>query len=288
MFKVKQIIKTILNPSVRSKVKRMKRKMRNALKCADKTSLSDFRRILTDELGLSQGDKIFVTSAFANLNAQGYSPKDAIKVMMEIVGDEGLIMMPYYPPMNSMEWVRKGEVFEMGKTVSGMGVMTNVFAGMEGVQMSEHPLKSVCAWGKDVSRYITDHYKDVDPYGDNTPYGRLLADGHSKSLCLGVVNLPMFHAIEDKNQAPDTLYYDERLYDVPFVTKEGETIVCRTKVHDPNKCAGTIMGGTFAKRFHAPIRKVAKFGYDNIYLIDNSLLEEASRKEFALGKTRKK
>jgi len=285
---VKNILKSILSPSLISGVKRDIRRVRNMLKRAEKTSLSDFKKALTDQLGLQTGDKVFVTSSFANLNADGYSPEDAIRALMEIVGQEGVIMMPYYPPVSSMDWVKSGAVFDMGTTISGMGVMTNVFSRMEGVVKSAHPTKAVCVWGKDAEQYASLHYESEDPYGDKTPYGRLLAAQPSKSLSLGVVNLPMFHAIEDKYQQQETLYYAEELFEVPLRKEDGAEIICRTKVHDPTKSAHTMMGGEFAKRFSEPIRKVVRFGYDNLYVIDNTLLAEAARKEFALGHTRKK
>lgn len=285
---VKNILKSILSPSLISGVKRDIRRMRNMLKRAEKTSLSDFKKALTDQIGLQTGDKVFVTSSFANLNADGYSPEDAIRALMEIVGQEGVIMMPYYPPVSSMDWVKSGAVFDMGTTISGMGVMTNVFSRMEGVVKSAHPTKAVCVWGKDAEQYASLHYESEDPYGDKTPYGRLLAAQPSKSLSLGVVNLPMFHAIEDKYQQQETLYYAEELFEVPLRKEDGAEIICRTKVHDPAKSAHTMMGGEFAKRFSEPIRKVVRFGYDNLYVIDNTLLAEAARKEFALGHTRKK
>lgn len=285
---VKNILRIILPPSLISEAKRNIRRMRNMLKRAEKTSLQDFKEALTDQLGLQAGDKVFVTSSFANLNAEGYSPEDAIRALMDIVGKEGLIMMPYYPPVSSMEWVKSGATFDMNNTTSGMGVMTNVFAHMEGVVKSAHPTKAVCVWGKDAEEYASLHYESVDPYGDQTPYGRLLTAKPSKSLSLGVVNLPMFHAIEDKYQQEETLYYAEGIFDVPLRTKDGEEIICHTKVHDPAKCEKTMMGGEFVKRFPEPIRKSVRFGYDNLYMIDNTLLVEAARKEFALGHTRKK
>ena len=143
---VKDILKTILSPSLIREVKRDIRRVKNMLKKADKTSLSDFKEALS-QLGLQQGDKVFVTSGFANLNAAGYSPEEAIRAIMETVGQEGLIMMPYYPPVSSMDWVKSGAVFDMKNTASGMGVMTNVFSRMEGVVKSAHPTKALCVWG---------------------------------------------------------------------------------------------------------------------------------------------
>ena len=110
-----------------------------------KTSLEDFRKLLVDNLGIREGDNLIVSSSFGNLNA-AFSPREAIEVLQSIVTKKGLIMMPYYPPMNSDEWVQKDEIFDMALTKSGMGVLTNIFASMDGVFKSLHPTKAVCAW----------------------------------------------------------------------------------------------------------------------------------------------
>lgn len=284
----KSLIKKCVGPDVIRTVKKRKRQLAHFFYSADPTTLDDLRRVLKNDLGLKQGDKLFVTSAFSNLNAADYSAEDVVCLLKEIVGEEGLIMMPYYPPMNSMEWVRSGKIFDMRSTLSGMGILTNVFARTEGVRMSQHPFKAVCVWGKEADRYVFRHFADEDPYGPQTPYGRLLDESNSKSLCLGVVNLPMFHALEDRYQPAETLYYADELFDVPFVTEDGCTVTCRTKVHSPEKSARTMMGGEFVKRFSTPIRKTCRFGYDQIYLLDHTALVDATQKEFALGHTRRR
>lgn len=167
---------------------------------------------------------MLVTSGFGNLNADGYDPVQFVKLLQEIITEDGLIMMPYYPPLNSQEWVERGNVFYMRKTKSGMGVVTNAFAKMPGVVMSQHPTKVACVWGKGADDIIRDHYLSQDPYGDVTPYGRLLAAGCYYSICFGVKNLPMFHAIEDKLLPLNKLYYEDRLYDVPIVQFEKEKL----------------------------------------------------------------
>ena len=286
---LKFILKQILPAGCRAKLKRQKRKIKNALRFnAKATTLDELNRVLTKQLGIKKGDRIFVTSGFANLKAKDYSPQDVVKLLMDIVGEEGLIMMPYYPPLNSMEWIKSGHVFDMRSTKSGMGVLTNVFSKTDGAVMSEHPIKAVCVWGKDAESIAAGHKECEMPYSKESPYGKLLAVPGSKSVCLGVVNLPMFHAIEDEVQPLDTLYYDDFAYDVPLILKNGEQAICHTLVPSDKKADGNLISGIYAAHYKEPIRKKAKFGYDNIYLLDNELMRQVFREEFAHGKTRKK
>ncbi len=269
-------------------MKRQRRKLKNALRFdAKATTLDDLRRVLTEQLGLKRGDRILVTSGFANLKAKDYSPQDVVRLLMAIVGEEGLIMMPYYPPFNSMEWITSGHVFDMRSTKSGMGVLTNVFSRMDGVVMSEHPLKAVCVWGKNAESIAAGHRCCEMPYAQESPYGIVLSVPGSKSLCLGVVNLPMFHAIEDEVQPLDTLYYDDNAYDVPMILKNGERTICHTLVHSEEKTEGTVTPGTYAVHYKQPIRQKVKFGYNYIYLLDNDLMRKEFYSEFARGKSRR-
>ena len=61
------------------------------------------RSIIVDDLGIKKGDRIIVSSSFGNLNAN-FSPQELVETLMDIIGKDGVIMMPYYPPINSTEW----------------------------------------------------------------------------------------------------------------------------------------------------------------------------------------
>jgi aminoglycoside 3-N-acetyltransferase len=244
--------------------------------------------VLTEELGIKAGDKILVSSGFSQLNSDGYTPKQVVELLEDIVTAKGLIMMPYYPPMNSDEWVKSGNVFSMTETKSGMGIITNVFSHMPDVVKSEHPTKAVCAWGKGAKEIVKDHYLDIDPFGKNTPYGKLLEMSHTKSLCLGVGNIPIFHAYEDKYIPFDNLYYDKEPHNVKLQLENGKIINCVTWVHSAEKLNRLIPARTYVDQFSDPINKKVKFGFNYIAIADNTLLMEACEKEFAKGNTREK
>lgn len=144
---IKKIVKRFIPSTERNKIRRWKRKFLNFFKHKTKTSISDLQHVLVNEFGIQRGDHIIVSSSFGQLDAD-YSPLDVVNLLKELVGTEGVIMMPYYPPMNSTEWAARKEVFDMRNTRSGMGVLTNVFAHSDGVIMSKHPTKAVCVWGK--------------------------------------------------------------------------------------------------------------------------------------------
>ncbi len=281
----KKFIKKVFPSSVRVKLRKWKRHFVNWFKRGNaKTTIDDLRDVLVHELGVKRGDKLIVSSSFGQLNAS-YSPQQVVDLLKELVGTEGLIMMPYYPPMNSTEWAAKGLVFDMNNTKSGMGVLTNVFAHSEGVVMSKHPIKGVCAWGSGAAEMIADHDKSTTPFYWDSPYGRLLK-AHSKSLGLGLKNIPIFHTFEDVLSVHPSDYYQAEKYKLEMILPDGSHEIVETYVHSDevlNKC---VAAGDYVRDLRCPTYKRLNFGYAFLYVIDNDDLFERCKKEFAAGKSR--
>ena len=126
------ILKKIFPPRFREKLKRTRRKLNVKSFLIKRNSLDDMRYLLTHKLSISKGDKLFITSSFGNLHGL-FSPLELIELLKEIVSEEGLIMMPFYPPGSNEEWAAKDMPFDMNKTKSSIGVLTNIFAKQENV-----------------------------------------------------------------------------------------------------------------------------------------------------------
>ena len=258
----------------------------NDFKSKKKLTIDEMNSFLCNELGLSIGDKIVLASSFGNLNAD-FSPKDLVLLLMNIIGPDGLIVMPYYPPLKSTEWAISGKVFDMRSTKSGMGVVTNVFAHMPGVVMSKHPTKAVCAWGKSAVDLVKDHDKSTTPFYWDSPYGRLLKM-HSKSIGLGVKNITTMHAIEDILSDPTDYYYQHDKYILKFIDGEGHESFISTLVHNEdimNKC---VAPGDYVKSLNCKSYKRINVGYKYAYVINNDDLFETCKNHFKNGHTRLK
>src|SRR5690554_6685742 len=125
----RNILRNVLPYKYRLKLKKGFRKLSNSFKNNDKVSISDMELFLTDRLGLNKGDNLMITSSFGNLNAS-FSPKELIYLLQKTVGVDGNIAMPFYPPGSSKEWAESGVPFDMRKTRSATGILTQVFSEM--------------------------------------------------------------------------------------------------------------------------------------------------------------
>ncbi|MBR4267779.1 MAG: AAC(3) family N-acetyltransferase [Bacteroidales bacterium] len=282
---IKHLLKKISSPQQRIVLKRWKRHIKSFFCGGRKTTLIELREILTKTLGLQAGDRIVVTSSFGNLNA-AYAPEDVVNLLMEIVTEKGSIMMPYYPPTNSTVWAKDGCVFDMNETRSGMGVITNVFSKMNGVVMSVHPTKAVCVWGKDAKSIVEGHENSTTPFYWDSPYGKFLKYG-SKSIGLGVKNIPMVHAIEDILSDPYDFYYQKKKYRLKVVKGDGSELVVDTFVHNETVMEQCLAPGDYTASLNVKSYRKINFGLAFLYVIDNCDLFEETKKAFARGYTRK-
>lgn len=68
-YNVKCFLKSITSSALRRTVKRKKRHLKQLFSKEEKTTLQDFRSLLTDTLGIKKGDWLLVSSSFGNLDA---------------------------------------------------------------------------------------------------------------------------------------------------------------------------------------------------------------------------
>ncbi|MBP5687593.1 MAG: AAC(3) family N-acetyltransferase [Muribaculaceae bacterium] len=284
-YHLKSLLKHLSSSNQRKALRRYKRHFLNKVRPRRKISLKEMRSIIVDELGIEKGDRIIVSSSFGNVNAS-FSPQEMIDLLMNIIGDKGVIMMPYYPPINSTEWAARHEVFDMRNTKSGMGVLTNVFSKMPGVYMSKHPTKAVCVWGKDAKEIAAGHDKATTPFYWDSPYGRLLKQP-SKSLGIGLKNIPIFHSFEDILTDPIDFYYQKDKYKLDLIDKEGTPTVVETYIHDDKVLNHCMTAGDYVRDLKCSTYRRMSVGYKIMYVIDNDdLFDECRKRQFEIGNLR--
>ena len=283
---IKKALKRVFSSNRRKQIRRCIRHIKSFLDPKKKVSLSEIRSILVDDFELAKGDKIIVSSSFGNLNAD-FSPKEMVELLMDIIGPEGLIMMPFYPPVNSTEWALKHEIFDMRNNKSSMGVLTNVFAHMPDVFMSKHPIKAVCAWGKGAEEIVKDHDKSTTPFYWDSPYGRLLKI-HSKSLGVGARNMLPMHTIEDVLTEPIGFYYQKEKYVLDIIDKDGNRSSVTTFVHDENILSRCVSSNDYIASLNCKTFKMRKVGYKCLCIIDNDDFYNTCIEHFKKGHTRLK
>ena len=189
------------------------------------------RRLADDlrRLGLAEGDLVCVHTA---LNAVGYlvhGPDTVIDALGAVVGERGTVMMPTFSGGDSTyRYVTSAPPpFDPRSTPSTTGALPERFRRCPGVLRSLHPTHSVAARGPLAEELVRGHERSETPFGDGTPYARLLGSG-GKVLLVNTNGNSVLHRMEEQMGWPN-LFRDER-FTLPVVAPEGVRQV-RTAVH---------------------------------------------------------
>lgn len=142
-------------------------------------------RQVLDELGIESGDVVFVK---ASMNYLGYGPGDTLALLenlVERVGSAGTILMPSFPYSNDKGRPETDAVFDVRRTPSQMGLLTEMFRRWPGTERSEHFWVPVAAWGRLAAEFVAGQAEIPNPFGPGSSYQRLVDHG-AKMVGLGV------------------------------------------------------------------------------------------------------
>jgi len=191
----------------------------------------NFQFILQDLLGLKKGDSVLVHASFGNIKAD-FSPEEAVEILIETIGEQGNLLMPYYPS-DSVDWLVNGMIFDVRTTPTRSGILSATFAKFPGVKKSVHPIKSLAVWGKDRDALIDSHHNSKTPFDLFSPYYKLLSCRYPKSIGLGVFKNLVVHTAED-NIDIYPRYYSNVIYEGKCKNYDGRFVNVKTPVHTKN------------------------------------------------------
>lgn len=132
------------------------------------------------ELGIRQGDTVCVHSQLYSLGMAGMPRNEylnmIIKVLKEAVGENGTLIMPAF----SYSFCRK-EIFDVQKSKSTVGILTEFFRTSGDVSRTVHPIFSFSVWGR-----RREEFTDIstDAFSMESVYGRMI-QGNDKMVLLG-------------------------------------------------------------------------------------------------------
>ena len=206
--------------------------------------------ILIDQLksiGLKSGDHVMVHTAMSKIGYLENGPKTFIDALFELVGNDGTICMPSSPvKMLQLVHMQSNPVFDVKNTPSAMGAITEYFRQLPRTRRSLHPTEAVCANGLLADEFVNDHFGEITPYSEKSPWKKLM-DAGGKILYVGVTldNAGThLHTLEDALPFKYPVYASE-IFNAICVDENGREKTMKTKVHNPEfsnrrKCDGLI------------------------------------------------
>ncbi len=221
------------------------RLLKSAKKQKEREQLKEKGQVLTPqqllrilaEQGVTATDQVMAHSSLSKLGyVEGGAPA-VVDVLMDLVGQQGTLLMPSFPGNGfNYDHLKTDPVFDVNNTPSNMGAITEDFRKRNGVLRSLHPTDPVCAFGKEAEWFVKDHFGQLTPYNEHSPFMKLVQK-KGKILLLGVKleSVTNFHTPEDA--IPNFKYpvYHEKVFTVRLKDKEGKNLTMITKVHDPQQ-----------------------------------------------------
>ena len=139
-------------------------------------------------LGVRKGQTIMVHTSMSSLGYVCGGAQVVIEALLEAVGSEGTIMMPTQSwknldPAAGVHWEEPESWWPMIREhwpaydkeitpTNTMGQVAEMFRKWHGTKRSDHPARSVAAWGK-YAEYLTADHDLSNIFGEGSPIGKL-------------------------------------------------------------------------------------------------------------------
>jgi aminoglycoside 3-N-acetyltransferase len=195
-----------------------------------------FLKVLSEDLGVKRGDVVFVHSSINGLHTD-FPFFRVLHLLKKQVGKGGTLLFPTYPQLGSNEFLKRGEIFNVSKSPSYTGIITEFARKQKEAKRSLHPTKSVCAIGAFAHELVSTHQDSPYPYDATSPYFKIIDyDGKIIGLGCSTDYLSFVHCAEDvlKKQFPVEVYVPE-LYESSCINEQGETQIVPAYAHDLSK-----------------------------------------------------
>jgi len=213
--------------AVKSKVSEAKKRLVSALLGYDAAALKSRLRAI----GISESDTLLVHSNFKPDSGFQGTPLDLVNALADLVGQKGNLLMVSIPFRGAAyDYLAQGKTFHVRKTLSMMGLVTEMFRRKEGTQRSLHPTHPVLAYGKNAEWLVADHERGLYPCGPGSPFEKFYRlKGKILFYDVSFASITFFHYVEDllKERLPFPVY-SERLFTVTAVDVNGESRVIQT------------------------------------------------------------
>ena len=109
-------------------------------------------------LGVNKGDLLFIHSSFKSLGDIEGGANTVIVALESVVGSNGLLLMPSF---NLIEWDQRHVNWDINKSRSTVGWLTEYFRKMNGTHRSDHYSHSVSARGFESKKYVSHHLEKI-------------------------------------------------------------------------------------------------------------------------------
>ena len=168
-FNNAQKIKKILGISNFEAFKKKNKKKINKLYYTKKYNTDDLINVMKS-MGLKKDSIVFIHSSMTEFYNYTGSAEELIERIIKEIGENGTLLMPAYPKNQKFN----EEVdFDVLKSPSGAGYLSELFRKRAGVMRSINLQHSVCAYGKLADYFTNEHHLSLTTWDERSPYYKM-------------------------------------------------------------------------------------------------------------------
>lgn len=169
-------------------------------------------------IGVAEGQTIMVHTSLSSFGFIPGGAQTVIEALTECVGENGTIMMPTQSwknldPKAGVHWEEPEEWWQAIRDnwpaydkditpTNTMGAVAEMFRKWPGARRSNHPARSVAAWGK-YAEYLTENHDLSNIFGEGSPIGKLYElDGYVLLMGVGYDKNTSLHLADVRAEYP--------------------------------------------------------------------------------------
>jgi aminoglycoside 3-N-acetyltransferase len=270
--------KSILPAGLKKLVKKIRAAelMGESMEKPDPISLSEFEKALY-ELGVTEGQVLFVHSSADKSNSIEGGAGKILHLLLGIIGPSGTLVLPTFTfDGMAADYLKQSRFFDVKKTPSRVGLLSEIFRRMPGVLRSIHPTHPVAAFGKEAQYFVSEHHLDIHPFGSLSPFKKM-EKKQGNILMIGVDStyLTHMHTVEDTvgEKFPYKVYLDE-IKEVQIKDSDGSLWTMQTLVHNPKVTRFKNIVGFEKEWLEMGLMKKHQAGNVELRLFDMTALSE--------------
>lgn len=170
------------------------------------------------KVGVRNGQSIMVHTSLSSLGFVCGGAQVVIEALLECVGDDGTIMMPTQSwknldPEVGVHWEEPEEWWQIIRDnwpaydkditpTNTMGAVAEMFRKWPGALRSDHPARSVAAYGKN-AEYLTENHDLSNIFGEGSPVSKLYElDGYVLLIGVGYDKNTSIHLADVRAEYP--------------------------------------------------------------------------------------
>lgn len=184
-------------------------------------------------LGVRDGDSLMLHSSFAAHHGFRGSIEALTETFVQAVGPRGhLLMVSLAYRSSSLQYLSQLKQFDVRRTPSMMGLVSEFFRRRPEVQRSLHPTHPMLVRGPEAEWYVAGHEHCIYPCGPGTPFEKFAEqDGIVVFFNVPFGTFTFFHHLEHLVSAelPFALYTEQR-FEVKVIDRDGQPGLVHTHV----------------------------------------------------------